>query len=425
MMSHVDENALRRERHERIEAQLAVLQKITDTDEGITRLAFAPSDLEGQKQVITWMEEAGLRVRRDAFGNMFARVDGRDSQAPPIMMGSHLDSVTHGGNYDGVVGVLAALEVACVLNYQNRLAGSPKHKRSLEVVVFMAEEFSRFGVATLGSQAMIGTLSPHQFASLVDNKGVSLQDALDAANFFVAPKDDLPNPEDIYAFLEVHIEQGKVLEEENMSLGIVTGIAAPSRCIVSLEGVADHSGATPMRLRHDALCCAAEIILAVETLGAKETAPEAVGTVGTIDITPGAINVIPGSVTLGIDIRSIDKGQKERLEKELSQSVDTICKARSIDYHIQWTYKGDPVILAPRLISLWESICKKENYSYREMMSGAGHDAMHMATVAPTGMLFIPCADGISHNPAEKAEVEDICRAIHVLEEAVLQLCNE
>ena len=118
MMSHVDENALRRERHERIEAQLAVLQKITDTDEGITRLAFAPSDLEGQKQVITWMEEAGLRVRRDAFGNMFARVDGRDSQAPPIMMGSHLDSVTHGGNYDGVVGVLAALEVACVLNYQ-------------------------------------------------------------------------------------------------------------------------------------------------------------------------------------------------------------------------------------------------------------------------------------------------------------------
>lgn len=130
-------------------------------------------------------------------------------------------------------------------------------------------------------------------------------------------------------------------------------------------------------------------------------------------------------MTLGIDIRSIDKGQKERLEKELSQSVDTICKARSIDYHIQWTYKGDPVILAPRLISLWESICKKENYSYREMMSGAGHDAMHMATVAPTGMLFIPCADGISHNPAEKAEVEDICRAIHVLEEAVLQLCNE
>ena len=388
-----------------------------DIKGGITRLAFSDADWEARALIIEFMKEAGLSIRIDSFGNIIGRREGSNPAAPVVMTGSHIDSVPNGGNYDGVVGVLGAIEALQCLNEKGE-----KNYHPIEVVVFMSEESSRFGVATLGSKAFCGKLSREQLDSLIDKNGVSLADALRQRNLSPEKITDARYDKDIKAFLEIHIEQGKVLETTGQQLGIVAGIAAPTRLRAVISGQADHSGATPMNMRQDALTAAAEIVLLVEKLAKSEAHNSVVGTTGIIKAEPGGMNVIPGKVELGIDIRGIDADSKKRTVERLLAGFEDIKQQRNVGIEVTTLSNDAPVKLSEDIVVFLTDICSQNSLPSMVMPSGAGHDAMHIAAFAPTGMVFIPCRDGISHNPAEYARIEDIAAAADVLREAIQKL---
>lgn len=398
------------------------MKKISTPNEtpGIFRVAFTDSDWQGRNFLIDLMHKAGLSLRIDTFGNVIARREGTVPSLPAVMFGSHADSVPAGGNYDGVLGILAAIEVMQSLEEDDF-----KNEHPLEAVLFVCEESSRFGMAELGSRAMRGELSEKDLITLSDKQGNTLYDVLKSKN--LSP-DKLPEAKykaPLKAFMEVHIEQGKVLEYEKKTIGVVTGIAAPTRMSVFLHGNADHSGATPMGMRSDAACAAAEIILLVEKLASAEIDPPAVGTVGIINVRPGVMNVIPGEAELGIDIRSIGAEAKQHIVNNLKQEIKTICNKRGMTFDIKLISEETPVPLAPAMVTLLSKICEKENISYKQMPSGAGHDTMFWAPYTLAGMLFIPCKDGISHNAAEHAKMDDIFCVTQLLEKAVKTLSQK
>ncbi len=416
---------------EHIITELDMLKTITDSEEGITRLAFTDMDWRGRDYIKSLMADAGLTIREDAFGNVIGRLPGRNESLPSIMSGSHTDSVPRGGNYDGVVGVLSALEVARLLQDET---GKSTIQHPFEVVIFMNEEGSRFGAATLGSRAMVGALSQADLERLVDKTGVSLRGALTSRGLESSAIGESLYQNPIHSFIEVHIEQGRVLEEHKIPLGVVTGIAAPTRYKLTLSGRADHSGATPMSMRQDAMCGAAEIILKVENLAQTasgcavlDTAnsvsdASVVGTVGTISVTPGAMNVIPGQVELGIDIRSILQVAKEQVCNELTSFIASVCEKRQLTYTMDTIADETPVAINEDMISLVATSCDDLGIEYMKLPSGAGHDAMNMAEKTQVAMIFIPCKDGVSHNPQEVASVQDISTGILVLESLVRKL---
>lgn len=401
---------------ERMSRDFAELERCSDTkgEAGITRLAFSDSDWQGREYIISQMKDAGLVVHEDAFGNVIGRLEGQQGDLPPVLFGSHGDSVPSGGNYDGAVGILAALEVIRSLREDGFV---PEHP--LEVVLFMCEESSRFGAATLGSRAMRGKLAAADLQRLQDRQGKALYDVLQERGLQPDNLASAVYPQPPKVFFEVHIEQGKVLEHAQIPLGVVTGIAAPTRLRVYLHGKADHSGATPMNLRHDGLCAAAEIVLKLEDLASAQSDPPVVGTVGILQVQPGVMNVIPGECELGVDIRSISAAAKDKVEAELRQAIAEICQRRVIAYDIKEISKEVPVTMYPGMVKFLEDICRQQGQKSIAMPSGAGHDAMHWADFAPVGMLFIPCREGISHNPAEFASLEDILNVTAVLEAAV------
>ena len=416
---------------EHIITELDTLKTITDSEEGITRLAFTDMDWRGRNYIQSLIADAGLTIREDAFGNVIGRLPGRNDSLPVIMSGSHTDSVPRGGNYDGVVGVLSALEVARLLQDET---GKSTIQHPFEVVIFMNEEGSRFGAATLGSRAMVGALSQEDLDRLVDKTGVSLRGALTSRGLEPSAIGESLYQNPIHSFIEVHIEQGRVLEEHKIPLGVVTGIAAPTRYKLTLSGRADHSGATPMSMRQDAMCGAAEIILKVENLAQTasgcavlDTAnsvsdASVVGTVGTISVTPGAMNVIPGQVELGIDIRSILQVAKEQVCNELTSFIASVCEKRQLTYTMDTIADETPVAINEDMISLVATSCDDLGIEYMKLPSGAGHDAMNMAEKTQVAMIFIPCKDGVSHNPQEVASVQDISTGILVLESLVRKL---
>lgn len=416
---------------EHIITELDMLKTITDSEEGITRLAFTDMDWRGRDYIKSLMADAGLTIREDAFGNVIGRLPGRNESLPSIMSGSHTDSVPRGGNYDGVVGVLSALEVARLLQDET---GKSTIQHPFEVVIFMNEEGSRFGAATLGSRAMVGALSQADLERLVDKNGVSLRGALTSRGLESSAIGESLYQNPIHSFIEVHIEQGRVLEEHKIPLGVVTGIAAPTRYKLTLSGRADHSGATPMSMRQDAMCGAAEIILKVENLAQTasgcavlDTAnsvsdASVVGTVGTISVTPGAMNVIPGQVELGIDIRSISQVAKEQVCNELTSFIASVCEKRQLTYTMDTIADETPVAIDEEMINLVGTSCEDLGIEYMKLPSGAGHDAMNMAEKTQVAMIFIPCKNGVSHNPQEVASVQDISTGILVLESLVRKL---
>ena len=406
---------------ERLAARFAAMERITaESDQpGIFRLAFTDSDWKGRSRLIEWMEEADLSLHTDAFGNVIGRRAGRDNVLPAVMFGSHGDSVPGGGNFDGVFGILAAIEVMTSLKEDGFISDHP-----LEAVLFMCEESSRFSAATLGSRAMCGKLSVTELHRLKDVDGASLYDVLKNRGLDPEKIGDAAYTAPLKAFFEVHIEQGKVLEATQCSIGVVTGIAAPTRLRVHLHGHADHSGATPMDMRQDGSCAAAEIILLVEKLAAACKEPPAVGTVGVIQVSPGAMNVIPGEVTLGIDIRSISRETKDTVVRDLKAGIAAISERRHLPYDIKMLTDESPVMIAPAVVNFLSQLCQEAGHPFRRMPSGAGHDAMHWAARCPTGMLFIPCRGGISHNPEEYASLDDIVRGTELLEAAVRRVSH-
>ena len=394
---------------ERVNELLTGLAKFTASEEGVTRLAYSPLDKEAQGWLLKQVQDLGLSVREDAVGNVFLRREGLEVDLPPVACGSHLDTVIHGGAYDGMCGVVGALEALYMLR-------DTQLKRSIEVLIFRAEESSRFGFATMGSKLLTGAATVDKLNKGGKKGDISFEEAL--RQWGCAPEraaEAVIAPGTYASFSELHIEQGKVLEEKGIDIGIVRNIAAPTRFKIHIQGMADHSGATPMGMRRDALVTAAKLILAVNEAAEDEKEHGTVGTVGVVEVEPGSINVVPGAVTLWVDVRGVEMASIKRTLEDIQAEAENVAVTDRVGVRIEMLTSDSPVPLDENLAVQTEGICKELSYSFLHMNSGAGHDAMHMAKIAPTTMVFIPCKGGISHNPAEYASLEDICRGIIVL----------
>ena len=405
---------------ERLAKDFEAMARLTDVGDGINRLAFTDADWAGRQYIVDRMIDAGLTVEADGFGNVIGYKAGKNPDLPVVMVGSHTDSVPNGGNYDGVVGVLSAIEAVRSMTEDN-----VEHDHTIAVVDFMSEESGRFGASTLGSKALRGELTLDDLHRLVDKKGISIYEALQSRNLNPDGIETMEYTRPVKAFIEIHIEQGKVLEHEQKKIGIVTGIAAPERFYLTIRGNADHSGATPMKLRYDALCGASKIILGIEEIASMQEEPPVVGTVGVIEVIPGAMNVIPGAVKLGVDIRSISKVARDSVVTLIKEFIDVICEKRGLSYTIEPIAQDHPVAMHPAMIREIDGAVKAVDVEYMTMPSGAGHDAMHWANVVPTGMIFIPCHEGISHNPAEFTDMADIITGAKVLDTVLRKLSLE
>ncbi len=370
------------------------------------------------------MRQIGLQIHIDRIGNIFGRLDGANAKAPALLVGSHLDTVIHGGKFDGTMGVIAALEAVRILKEQKLVLQSP-----VEVVCFVGEESSRFGYSTLGSSLVAGEIRAKDLAHAADAQGTKLEDILASMGIYRNNLRSMSrDPSTIRAYLELHIEQGPILEAKKKPIGIVTSIAAPTRFRVVLTGQADHSGTTPMEMRKDALVAASEFIVALEKICRRYSRMEkgrVVGTVGAISIEPGVINAIPGKAELSVDIRSIAAEAKRRVVRLVQARIREIARRRKIQVKILPLREEDPVPLDKWLIHLLKECCEMRNIAYEIMPSGAGHDAMQMAKVTPAGMLFIPSRRGISHSPLEWSEPEDICLGAQLLLDSVIRVANE
>lgn len=395
----------------RVEELIGGLAKFGKTEAGITRLAYTSTDKAAQMWLLKQIEYLNLEVREDVLGNLFLRRPGLDPNIPPVACGSHLDTVIHGGAYDGMCGVVGALEALHMLTDETL-------RRSIEVIVFRAEESSRFGFATIASKLITGKAVPEKFANACRKDDITFKQAVkEWGGNLDAYEKALLKPGAYKCFAEMHIEQGKVLEETGNQIGIVHNIAAPTRFKLHITGMADHSGATPMGFRKDALVSAAKLVLAVETAAINEKDNGTVGTVGIVEVDPGSINVVPGKVTLWVDVRGVNTESIQRTLKEIRQAAQGTARTDGVEIKEEMLTSDTPVALDEKLATQSEAICKEQKKSFLHMNSGAGHDAMHMPGICPTTMLFIPCKGGISHNPEEFAKTEDICAGIEVLAE--------
>ena len=388
---------------------------------GLTRLAFSKEDLEAREFLINLIEKNGFKLKIDNVGNIYAIYDeGCEADAKPVCVGSHIDSVPNGGFYDGTLGVMAGLEALMAI----KEAGI-KLKRPLWLINFSCEESSRFKTATIGSKIISGKLSQQRLHELKDEDGISLFEAMSAAGFKPQNLDEAILKENsLHAYLELHIEQGPVLERSAISVGVVSGIAAPIRFEITIQGKADHSGATPMNMRSDALLAASHIIIAANKFAKNKKT--AVATVGYAHAKPGVLNVVPGEARLGVDLRDIDKVSLEELNLELRNFVDELSRELNFSYEIRELSSDEPVKLSEHAINLLEDEAIKLGVKTLTLPSGAGHDAMNLTKLASSvGMLFIPCVDGISHNTKEAINFKDAVAATKILTNALIRLSNE
>ena len=388
---------------------------------GLTRLAFSKEDLEARKFLINLIEKNGFKLKIDNVGNIFAIYDeGCEADAKPVCVGSHIDSVPNGGFFDGTLGVMAGLEALMAI----KEAGI-KLKRPLWLINFSCEESSRFKTATIGSKIISGKLGLQRLHELKDEEGISLFEAMSAAGFKPQNLDEAILKENsLHAYLELHIEQGPVLERSAISVGVVSGIAAPIRFEITIQGKADHSGATPMNMRSDALLAASHIIIAANKFAKNKKT--AVATVGYAHAKPGVLNVVPGEARLGVDLRDIDKASLEELNLELRNFVAELSRELKFSYEIRELSSDEPVKLSEYAINLLEDEAKKLGIKTLTLPSGAGHDAMNLTKLASSvGMLFIPCVDGISHNTKEAINFKDAVAATKILTNALIRLSNE
>ena len=390
----------------------------------VTRLVFSIKELRSRQLLIHLMRQAGLKIHIDAIGNIFGRLNGHDPKAPAVLAGSHLDTVIHGGKYDGPVGVIGALEAVRTIRENQIPLRSP-----VEVVCFIGEESSRFGFSTLGSSLVAGEVHARDLANAVDQQGTKLEYVLNSLGITRRNLTSLKRaPKGLKAYLELHIEQGPILEAKKKRIGLVTSIAAPSRFKVVFSGRADHSGTTPMEMRKDALVASAQLIEYVEKVCRKFSSMEkgrVVGTVGAMKIEPGVINAVPGKTELSIDIRSTTARSKDRVARMVKRRAQEIARRRSIGCEILPIREENPVPLDKRLLRITQEICDQKGIEYEIMPSGAGHDAMQMAKITPSGMIFIPSLRGISHNPLEWTDPEDIGLGAQLLMETIVRVANE
>ena len=374
----------------------------------LTRRFATPALADAGALVRVWMRDAGLDSRVDAVGNVI----GTRGTGPALVLGSHIDTIRDAGRFDGPLGVVAAIAVADRLRDREL-------PFALEVVAFADEEGVRYGTGYLGSRAYTGTFQ-EPWLDRVDDDGVALGDAIRAAGG--DPRAIARSVGEVLGYCEVHIEQGPVLEAEGIPVGVVTGIAGASRARLALTGVAGHAGCLPMGLRRDALAGAAELVLAVEDV-ARGT-EELVATIGSLVTEPGAINVVPGRVTLTLDVRHATDGVRLAAFEQIRQRAETIGRRRSLDLAWEGVFDNPAVSLSPDLTAVLEQAVAELGHPARRLPSGAGHDAAVMSEIGPAAMLFVRCAGGVSHNPAEDVAERDVAVAIDVLERFVTLLAE-
>jgi allantoate deiminase len=393
----------------RIQQRLDQLAELSEEPGALTRVFMSPEQARADALVIDWMREAGMQARTDAVGNVIGRYEGDPPGGPALVLGSHLDSVRDAGRYDGPLGVVTA--IACVERLYRLNRRMPF---AIEVVGFSDEEGTRFGATMLGSKAMAGIFDP-ALLSLRDARGIRMDEAIQ--NFGLDPArigEAARRPEDILAYVELHIEQGPVLEARDLPVGCVTAISGASRFQVTLDGSAGHAGTVPMDRRRDALTAAAECVLGVERL-CRTSPAGVVGTVGKLDVSPGAVNVIPGRVRFTIDLRSPDDSVRKRIAEQMLDAIDGIAAARGLKVAIETLHELAATACAPRLVAAIEAAIAAEGFAPPRLPSGAGHDGMAMAKIADIGMIFVRCRGGISHRPDEFASLDDIEAGARVL----------
>lgn len=402
---------------ERMDADVRRLAEFTDPAMPYTRRAFSPEYAAAREWLAHRFRDAGLDARVDAAGNLIGRLGPADG--PVLMLGSHIDTVEAGGRFDGVVGVVGALEIARRIRETGAALAHP-----LEIVDFVCEEPTIVDMSPLGSRVMAGDVTAEMIASAYAPSGEPLGEAIarlggDPARLREARR----KPGETLAYLELHIEQGPVLERAGMDVGIVTVIAAPCRAVVSLVGVADHAGATSMADRRDALAGAAELILAVErAASAPDVAQESVGTVGFLRVSPNMVNVIPGRADLTVEARSAQSEALLWVREEIERSLREIAARRGLDAAIEWRHLEEPVPIPVEMQEIIAESATDLRMRAMRLPSRASHDAARLAPVAPVGMVFIPCKDGRSHCPEEWADADDVAAGAEVLGRALLRL---
>lgn len=397
---------------ERINAHLAALSEFGKNPQGgVTRLAYSDADLQGRKYAMTLMREAKLDVTIDLSGNIVGRRAGTEAGLPPLVIGSHIDSVPEGGNYDGDVGSLSAIEVAQTIAENN-----VKLRHPLEVLIFQNEEGG-----TIGSQLISGEL-PEKQLDLPANSGKTIREGIrilggDPTRLAEARR----KRGDIAAYLELHIEQGGTLDAEKINIGVVEGIVGITHWEVTIEGFANHAGTTPMNQRRDALLAAARFIDAVNRAVTSMPGRQ-VGTVGKIQAFPGAYNVIPGKVVLGLELRDLDSKKVETMFDAIKTSAEQISKATGTTFDFKQTSASLPALTDLRIRRLIDETAKGLGFTTKSLPSGAGHDAQEIARIGPVGMIFVPSIDGISHSPREFSRPGDITNGANVLLHSLLKL---
>lgn len=399
---------------ERLWQSLMAMAKIGATPRGgVKRIALTPEDKAGRDQFIAWCRALGLAITIDRMGNIFARREGADPTLPPVMSGSHLDTQPSGGRFDGCYGVMAALEVCRTLDDAGIITRHP-----IEIAVWTNEEGTRFTPVMEGSGVFAGKFSVEHAREQKDVNGVTMGEALDAIGYAGAA----PCGKPVAAYFEAHIEQGPVLENANEVIGVVTGGLGQRWFDITVTGMEAHAGPTPMHLRRDALQGAAQIVAAIDTIGRAH--PDTRATVGHMRVEPNSRNVIPGTVHFSVDLRAPTDVQLSAMEKKVRDAATRECAARKLDYAMVQTVYFPPTQFADACQNAVRAAAQRCGYPHRDIVSGAGHDAIYMAAVCPAGMIFVPCKDGISHNEIEDAKPEHITAGCNVLLQAVMEMAG-
>jgi ureidoglycolate amidohydrolase len=405
---------------DRLWTELATLASFSDAPApAVTRIVFTETDLRARRYFKERCESAGLAVREDPVGNTFARWEGTSAESGAVGSGSHTDAIPNAGRFDGTVGVFGALEAVRAL----REAGF-RPRRSIDVVMFTSEEPTRFGIGCLGSRLMSGSLGVEAGDQLRDGNGLTLNQVRQSAGFSGGLDAVRLGDRDYAAFVELHIEQGPILERAGEDIGIVTAIAAPASFRMFVEGEGGHAGAVLMPDRHDAFLAAAEVALAVESAARDSGSIDTVATVGVCELFPGAINSVPSRVKLEVDARDIDRERRDRMLSQIAMAADAIAHRRGVAVRTEPINVDPPASCAPEIVQQIASACAARGLRQRTMISRAYHDSLFIARVTPTAMIFVPCRDGVSHRPDEYASPEAIAKGVAVLADTLMVLAR-
>ena len=405
---------------DRLTAELAALASISEAEPPVvTRVVFTEADLRARAYVRGLCAAAELALRVDAIGNMFSRWEGAEPELAPIGTGSHIDAIPNAGSYDGTVGVLGGLEAIRALQ---RAGFRPR--RAIELVIFTAEEPTRFGIGCLGSRMMGHALTPAAALALGDKQGHGLEELRTAAGFSGALESVAAGRERFHQFVELHIEQGPLLEQEGIDLGLVTHIAAPASMRIVIDGEGGHAGGKLMPGRKDALAAAAELILALEAAAKSTGAIDTVGTVGVCEVFPGAVNSIPSRVRLETDIRDIDGGRRDRVLAALQDACGEVAARRGVTITTELVNADPPTTCDEAILAAMEASAAEAGRSSKRMVARAYHDSSFVACIAPVAMLFIPCRGGVSHRPDEYASPQWIADGVDVLARTLARLAG-